>query len=64
MVPGGNVSGARNRRRLTRLSEWDWIRQAKAVPTLVLIPDKERGSGFHPIPCIGLAAPGGLQPRV
>ena len=34
-VPGGNVSGVRNRRHLTRLSEWKWIRQAKAVCTLV-----------------------------
>ena len=34
-VPGGNVSGGRNRRHLTRLSEWKWIRQAKAVLTLV-----------------------------
>ncbi len=33
-VPGGNVSGARNRRHLTCLSEWKWIRQAKAVFTL------------------------------
>ena len=34
-VPSGNVSGARNRRHLTRLSEWKWIRQAKAVESLV-----------------------------
>jgi hypothetical protein len=32
---GGNVSGGRNRP-LTGLSEWNWIRQAKAVLTLVL----------------------------
>jgi len=31
------------------------IRQAKAAPTLVSLPDDERGSGFHPIPGIGLA---------
>ena len=34
-VPDGNVSGARNRGHLTGLSEWKWIRQAKAVITLV-----------------------------
>src|SRR5215831_10727962 len=34
--PGGSVSGARNRRHLTRLPEWKWIRQAKAVFKLVL----------------------------
>jgi hypothetical protein len=33
-VPGGNVSGVRNRRHLTRLSELKWIRQAKAVESL------------------------------
>jgi hypothetical protein len=35
MVPGGNVSGVRNRRHLTRWSELKWIRQAKAVESLV-----------------------------
>jgi len=35
-VPGGNVSGGRNKCHLTRLSKWNWIRQAKAVYTLVL----------------------------
>jgi hypothetical protein len=33
-VPGGNVSGIRNRCHLTRLSELKWIRQAKAVESL------------------------------
>src|ERR1700688_228430 len=33
-VPGGNVSGVRNRWHLTRLSELKWIRQAKAVVSL------------------------------
>ncbi len=28
-------------------------RQAKAVNTLVSLPEHEHGSGFHPIPSIG-----------
>jgi hypothetical protein len=34
-IPRGNVSGVRNRHHLTRLSKWKWIRQAKAVESLV-----------------------------
>jgi hypothetical protein len=34
-VPGGSVSGARNQRHLTRLPELKWIRQAKAVESLL-----------------------------
>src|ERR1700676_2428151 len=34
-IPAGNVSGVRNRRHLTGLAEWNWIRQAKADNTLV-----------------------------
>src|ERR1700676_1966856 len=33
-IPAGNVSGVRNRRHLTGLAEWNWIRQAKADNTL------------------------------
>src|SRR6202166_2737435 len=33
-VPGGNVSGVRNRWHLTRLSELKWIRKAKAVESI------------------------------
>jgi len=33
-IPAGNVFGGRNRCRLTRLSKWNWIRQAKTVNTL------------------------------
>jgi hypothetical protein len=36
-VPFGNVPGARNRRHLTGLPEWKWIRQAKVVTRLVLM---------------------------
>ena len=35
-VPVGSVSGGRNGCDMTRLAKWNWIRQAKAVPTLVL----------------------------
>jgi hypothetical protein len=36
VVPFGSVSCTRNRRHLTRLPEWKWLRQVKAVTRLVL----------------------------
>ena len=54
-IPGGHVSGVRNQGPLDTFGKMKLDSEAKAVTTLVSIPDQERGPGFHPIPGIGLA---------